>query len=101
MSKHPDVLVLGGGVIGLSTAYFLAGRGASVAVLDQGEHGRQASWAGAGIIPPGDPASARTAYDLLRAHSAALYPTLAAELRNATALDTGYTVCGGIELPDL
>ncbi|HEY7327151.1 MAG TPA: FAD-dependent oxidoreductase [Gemmataceae bacterium] len=29
MSEHPDVLILGGGVIGLSTAWFLAEAGDS------------------------------------------------------------------------
>jgi len=28
MTEHPDVLILGGGVIGLSTAWFLAEAGA-------------------------------------------------------------------------
>ena len=32
-----DVVVVGGGVIGVSTAYFLAGKGASVALVEKGE----------------------------------------------------------------
>ena len=35
MSKHPDVVVVGGGIVGLSCAYFLARDGLSVAVLDR------------------------------------------------------------------
>jgi glycine oxidase len=98
MAQHPDVLVLGGGVIGLTTAYFLARHGARVAVLEQGDFGRQASWAGAGIIPPGDSSRARTPYDRLRALSAEMYPELSQELRERTGLDNGYIVCGGLEL---
>ena len=45
-----DVLIIGGGVIGLSLAWDLAKHGRSVHVIDQGEPGREASWAGAGII---------------------------------------------------
>ena len=44
MAAHPDVLILGGGVIGLTTAYYLAREGVSVSVLDRGDLGRQASW---------------------------------------------------------
>ncbi|MFQ5734837.1 MAG: FAD-dependent oxidoreductase, partial [Planctomycetaceae bacterium] len=49
-----DVIIVGGGVIGLSTAYELAGRQRSVCLLEQGPMGREASWAGAGILPPGN-----------------------------------------------
>ena len=47
-----DVLIVGGGVIGLSLAWDLAKHGQSVHVIDQAEPGREASWAGAGILPP-------------------------------------------------
>jgi glycine oxidase len=98
MADHPDVLILGGGVIGLTTAHFLASEGVRVTVLDKGDLGRQASWAGAGIIPPGNPSQARTPFDLLRAHSSTMYPGLAAQLREQTGIDNGYRVCGGLEL---
>jgi glycine/D-amino acid oxidase-like deaminating enzyme len=100
MAEHPDVLVLGGGVIGLTTAYFLAGEGARVALLDRGDFGQQASWAGAGIIPPGNPERAPTPFDRLRAHSSAMYPALSRQLREETGLDNGFVVCGGLELLD-
>jgi glycine oxidase len=97
MAEHPDVLVLGGGVIGLTTAYFLAREGVQVEVVDKGDLGREASWAGAGILPPGNPEFARTPIELLHAHSAALFPTLSAELRERTNIDNGYLACGGLE----
>jgi glycine oxidase len=97
MPTHPDVLILGGGVIGLTTAYFLARDGVRVEVVDKGEFGQEASWAGAGILPPGNPVRAETPYDQLRAHSAALYPGLSAELRERTSIDNGYLRCGGLD----
>ena len=100
MAEHPDVLVLGGGVIGLTTAYFLAGEGVRVTLLDKGDFGQQASWAGAGIIPPGNPERAPTPFDRLRAHSSAMYPALSRQLREETGLDNGFVVCGGLELLD-
>lgn len=97
MSKHPDVVVVGGGIIGLSVAYFLANDGASVAVLDRGDLGAEASWAGAGILPPGNPDRAATPIDQLRAIGSAGFEAFSAELRERTGIDNGYRRCGGIE----
>ena len=97
MEQRTDILILGGGVIGLTAAYFLAREGVRVEVIDRGDFGQEASWAGAGILPPGDPAHARTPFDQLRSHSAALFPTLSAELRERTGIDNGYLCCGGLE----
>src|SRR5262245_31426526 len=96
MSTHPDVLIVGGGVIGLTTAYYLRKAGASVAVVDQADFGRESSWAGAGILPPAPTlARAQTPHEQLAAHSARLHPLLAAELRETTGLDNGYLRRGG------
>ncbi|MEX0716332.1 MAG: glycine oxidase ThiO [Planctomycetaceae bacterium] len=93
-----DVVVVGGGVIGLTIAWELARAGVSVRLLEQGAFGREASWAGAGILPPGNPARARAPLDRLRAESAALWPELTAALTEETGIDNGYRVCGGIML---
>lgn len=97
MAEHVDVLIVGGGVIGLTAAYDLAKEGASVLVVEKGDFGKEASWAGAGILSPGNVAKARPGYDQLRAHSAAIFPQLSAELRERTGVDNGYRRCGGIE----
>lgn len=103
MPATTDVLIVGGGVIGLTTAYYLAGRmSARVTVLDRGPLGREASWAGAGIVPPAGTApaeAASTPFDRLRAFSTAVLPELTVELRASTGLDNGYRVCGGVEFP--
>src|SRR5437763_958562 len=46
MARHADVAVVGGGIIGLTAAYFLARAGLAVEVLDRSDLGREASWAG-------------------------------------------------------
>jgi glycine oxidase len=97
MNYSRDILIIGGGIIGLTTAYFLAKKGQKVTVLDRGELGQEASWAGAGIIPPGNPERAATPLDQLRARSVSLLPVFSAELKQLTGLDNGYRVCGGIE----
>jgi glycine oxidase len=93
-----DVVVVGGGVIGLSIAYELAGQGVDVTVLERGNFGQEASWAGAGILPPGNPQQAHTPQARLRAESCALWPTLSEQLRDQTGIDNGYRNCGGIEV---
>jgi glycine oxidase len=98
MTEHPDVLILGGGVIGLSTAWFLAEAGVRVAIVDKGDFGQQASWAGAGILSPVHSEHAQTALDQLRAQSWSLFPSIAQKLRELTGIDNGYFVCGGLEL---
>jgi glycine oxidase len=96
-----DVVIVGGGVIGLTTAYFLAREGADVLLLDQGgDFGQEASWAGAGILPPSDAAQAQTPFDRLRALSVSMFPQLSAELRAQTGIDNGYLRCGGLEFAD-
>jgi glycine oxidase len=102
MPSSHDVLVVGGGVIGLTAAYFLAREGARVQVVDQSDFGRESSWAGAGILPPGDlrpasPGDLRPPLARLRALSAGLFPKLAAELHERTGMDNGYLRCGGLE----
>src|SRR5438309_6754195 len=100
MAEHADVLIIGGGVIGLTAAYFLAREQVNVEVVDQGDFGKEASWAGAGIIPPGDPSHARDPFDQLRAHSSVLFPRLSAELREQTGIDTGDRRSGGLVFHD-
>ena len=95
MAKLPDVLVLGGGIIGLTSAYLLAKAGLRVELIDRQEFGREASWAGAGILPPfGNLAGAGTPIDALRANSVARFAAFSAEL----PFDNGYRVTGGIEV---
>ncbi len=112
-----DCLVIGGGVIGLTTAWRLAQRGFSVRVCDQSAPGREASWAGAGILPPGYPSavsgsalaagssptdtfSPAMADPLTRltAITCSLWPEMSAELLATTGIDNEFHRCGGLEL---
>ncbi len=97
MNDSPDVLILGGGVIGLTTAYYLAKERIRVCVVDRGELGKESSWAGAGIITPGHPQRATEPFAQLMALGFTLFPGLAMELKSMTGIDNGFRVCGGVE----
>src|SRR4051812_30730176 len=81
MAKHPDVAVIGGGIIGLTAAYFLTKAGLTVEVFDRSDLGTEASWAGAGIVPPGHFEFAATPLDQLRAIGSERFPAFSHELR--------------------
>lgn len=93
-----DVLVAGGGVIGLSVAWELARQGVQVTVLERAQPGREASWAGAGMLPPGNTTRAHSAEQQLRSQSHLLWPKWSAELREQTGVDNGYRVTGGLHV---
>lgn len=93
-----DVLIIGGGVIGLTLALELAEQGVSVAVVDQGTPGQEASWAGAGMLPPGNPAQAASPEAQLRGGSHVLWSPFSARLLEETGVDNGYRRTGGLEL---
>lgn len=93
-----DALIVGGGVIGLSLAYELAGEGWKVRLVDRGAPGREASWAGAGILPPAGAGPAADPYEQLLRLSNELHRAWSVRLREETGVDNGYRRSGGIYL---
>ncbi len=53
MTSNTDVLVVGGGVIGICSAYYLAEKGRRVTVIEQGDLVSGCSYGNAGLITPG------------------------------------------------
>lgn len=94
MAAAPDVVVVGGGAVGLGVAWRCAAAGASVRVVDS-SGGRGATWAAAGLLAPvtevhygEEPLLA------LNLESSARYPSFVAELEEASGGSTGYRQCG-------
>lgn len=92
-----EVIVIGAGILGASTAYRLAKYGAQVTIIDRKDHG-QATEAAAGIICPWLSQRRNKAwYELVRL-GARFYPELITELHDDGEYDTGYKQVGAIGL---
>lgn len=89
-----DVLVIGGGIIGLLTARELAQGGSRVTLVEMGETGRESSWAGGGIISPLYPWRYADSVTALASWSQRIYPTLCADLHQETGVDPELTQSG-------
>ena len=84
-----DVVVVGGGVIGLGVAWRARLAGLSVTLVDPAP-GAGASWAAAGMLAPVTEVHyGEEALLALNLASAARYPSFVAELEDATGLDGG------------
>ena len=83
------VIIIGGGVIGLSLAYHLGKRGVDqVVLLERNQLSSGTSWHAAGIVGP---LRATPNMTRLAMYAGALFPQLEAE----TGLSTGYRITGG------
>lgn len=89
------VVVVGGGIVGSSTAYELASRGVQVTLVDRGDLGH-ATAAGAGIVTPGSLAGPPPAWFSLAIRAVAHYPELVARLGGDGIADAGYAVTGAL-----
>jgi glycine oxidase len=94
--RMPDVLVIGGGVIGVGVAWRCAQRGLKVTVVDPAP-GSGASSAAAGMLAPATELHyGEQALLQLNLDSARRYPQFAAELAAASGHDVGYRRSGAL-----
>lgn len=83
-----DVVVVGGGVIGLAIARALALRGVTnVILIERARLGAEASSAAAGILGPQAEANQADEFFQLACQSRDLYPTFSAALREESGID--------------
>jgi glycine oxidase len=101
VARGADVLIIGGGIIGVACAYALSRAGIGrVMLIDRGELGREASRAAAGMLAPQAEAEGPGPFLDLCLAARERYRTLAAELRDETGEDIEYCPWGLLYLLD-
>lgn len=116
MRRSPDVVVVGGGVIGCAVTYYVAKRGYRVTLVDQPKRGRATSASAGGLWPLGEsiglgcgvifykaqlakgaapeaehgPAQLPRSFLDFALESNAMFPALAAELRETGGVDVEF-----------
>lgn len=98
MQRTPDVLVVGGGIVGAAVAERLARDGLAVTLVERGEIGRESSWAAAGLLTPVHPWNYPEALLRLDAESLLLWQPLAERLREETGIDVEFRRTGLLSL---
>jgi glycine oxidase len=96
--KTCDVIIVGGGIIGLSLSIALRKRGATVLVVERGEPGREASQAAGGMLVD-CPLETHPALQALASASARMYPEFAYELEVESGMKVDLRERGTIVFP--
>lgn len=97
MTKTFEAVIAGGGLIGGAIALELALAGVRVALFEQGEPGREASWAGAGILSPAPESPSTIPLVPLGKASMAFYPDFVARVEEISGQDVGFRLKGTVE----
>ena len=93
--KNNEIIIIGGGVIGLGIGWQLTKAGAAVTIHESGQAGRGASWAAGGMLGPIAEAHIDE-LDLLKLSNQSLerYPEWVDELETETEMPIGYRAEG-------
>ncbi len=89
-----NLIIIGGGVIGMLTAREFQRAGISVTLLEKGQTGRESSWAGGGIISPLYPWRYAPAVTQLACWGQEHYQNLCETLTKDTGIDPEWTQNG-------
>lgn len=95
MADSPDVVIVGGGVIGAAVAYFFAKRGISCSLLDKGRIGGESSNAASGILSS---SAGQSQYSRLAQRSLQLFHELTPVIRQDSGIDIEFAQCGDLTL---
>jgi len=93
-----ETVIVGGGVVGLLTAFYLQKEQSKVCIIDRSKVGSESSWAGGGIISPLYPWLYDDAINELSRYGQRHYEKLADELRESTGIDPQWRRSGLVML---
>ena len=89
-----DIVIAGGGIIGLYNAYLLAQRGVKSTLIDKGNFGKESTWAAGGILTPLLPWDYKEDIHFLTRNASESYKDLAVTLLEQTQYDIEHWQCG-------
>ncbi len=92
------VIIVGGGVIGLSIAEHLLRRGVKPIVLDKGPFAKEASWAGAGYLDLRSAARVGGDFFTLCRRSYDLFPEWTGRLKKDSGIDPEWVPSGSLDV---
>lgn len=96
-NRQSDVVIIGGGVIGLCCALALAKEKVRVTLLEAGLIGRESSWSGAGVLAPCS-WNRHDSMSVMLRDGMVMFGEFVSELEAATGADVEYRRCGKLEL---
>src|SRR5262245_9077290 len=95
-----DVVIIGGGVIGLAIAREVSQRH-FVLLLERGFVGEGTSWAAAGMLSPQSEADDQGSFFQFSISSFRMFPKFAEDLRKESGMDPGHEKCGLLVLASI
>jgi glycine oxidase len=96
--KTFDVAIVGGGLIGVSTALELSRRKLRVVVFDRQHAGREASWAAAGMLAPSPDGPEAASLVPLARESLRLYPEFVRSIEEVSGKKAAFEQRGAFEI---
>lgn len=95
--SNSDAIVIGGGVIGASIAYYLSKAGVKVTLVERGQIGMEASNAASGVLSS-PLLRERDPYSRLSVESLRMFQELGPELQETCGVDIEFLRCGDLGL---
>src|SRR5690625_565530 len=100
MKKYYDVIIVGGGVIGSSIAFYLSEQGKKVLILEKDKLASKASSAAAGMIGAQSELENNDALFQLACKSREMFPNLAQKLKSLSGIDIDFVTNGILKIAE-